>query len=324
MKLMTSLPQLAQNLEKFSLAELENMKPLDVATSRTRDEAIRFIELKNAGFPGARTRTTDLSSAGLPHPQHPAWEAIKSLFSRPWFKRMWIIQEVVLSQDVVVILGRYLISWKLVLETAQAYLKLDLLRVTRPQDNTTFWKDFEQCTAIFFGTLTFNGDFQCRSLIKLLSSSQHYYCSDPRDKVYALLGLANDQGLHQMVSVDYAKSVEAVYLECAKFLIRNGDGMEMLLHAGIPQKRKDTDLKLSLPSWVPDWSASGPRYAGYQAAGETQIDIKLEDGGNGLNAKGIRIDVIDSLAPLLGANDNDIRIWEQKVRKVAQQSRFFS
>ena len=327
LKLMGSLSQLAQNLEKFSLAELKNMKPLDVATSRVRDEAIRFIELKNAGFPGARTRTTDLSSAGLPHPQHPAWEALQSLFSRPWFRRMWIIQEVVLSQDVAVILGEYLISWNLVLETAQAYLKLDLLRVTIPHDNTTFWRDFEVCAANFFYTLKFNGDFQCRSLIQLLRSSRHYYCSDPRDKVYALLGLANDQGVHQMVSVDYTKSVEAVYLECAKFLIRNGDGMEMLLQAGIPQNPEYTDLKLSLPSWVPDWFASGPEYLGHQAAGETQIDIELEDGGNSLNAKGIRIDVIDALAPLLGTfdpNDNDIRIWEQKVREVAQQSRFFS
>ena len=326
LKLMISLTQLARNVEKFSLAELENMKPLDVATSRARDAAIRFIELKNAGFPGARTRTTDLLSAGLPHPQHPAWEAMKSLFSRPWFSRMWIIQEVVLSPDVVVMLGGNQISWKLVIESARAYIKLDLLSIT----NTTVLKDAEKSVATFLGTPTLKNDFHCRSLIMLLISFRHCYSSDPRDKVYALLGLANDQGPQQMVSVDYSKSVEAVYLECAQFLVRNGNGMEMLTVAGIPQKRKDTDLKLSLPSWVPDWSGEGPNYLGmwrYQAAGETQIDIELEDGGNGLNAKGIRIDVIDALAPLLDARvakDNDLISWEQKVREVAQQSRFFS
>ena len=135
-----------------------------------------------------------------------------------------------------------------------------------------------------------------------------------------------------MVSVDYSKSVDAVYLECAQFLVRNGNGMEMLTIAGIPQKREDTDLKLSLPSWVPDWSGEGPSFIGtwqnlYQAAGETQIDMELEDGGNGLNAKGIRIDVIDALAPLLVSRDsspNEIDSWERKVREVAQQSRFFS
>ena len=57
-----------------------------------------------------------------------------------------------------------------------------------------------------------------------------------------------------MVPVDYAKSVEAVYLECAKFLVRNGDGMEMLLQAGFSQTRDGNGVKLSVPSWVPNWS----------------------------------------------------------------------
>ena len=327
LKLMISLVQLAQNVEKFSLAEQENMKPLDEATSRARDAAIRFIELKNAGFPGAITRTTDLLSAGLPHPQDPAWDAMKSLFERPWFSRMWIIQEVVLGPDALVMLGGYRVSWKLVIESGRAYLKLDLVGVTRYRD-MTISKDLEKSAATCMGIVTLKD----RSLINLLYSFRHCYSSDPRDKVYALLGLANDQGTHQMASVDYSKSVEAVYLECAQFLVRNGNGMVMLALAGISQRREETDLKLSLPSWVPDWSGGGPNYSGtwgyhYRAAGETQIDIGLEDGGNGLNAKGIRIDVVDALAPLLrvGApKPDDMISWEHKVRGVAQQSRFFS
>ena len=52
LKLMQSLMVLAQILQKYSLAELEDMETPDVATSRVRDAAIRFIELKRAGFPG--------------------------------------------------------------------------------------------------------------------------------------------------------------------------------------------------------------------------------------------------------------------------------
>ena len=331
LKLMTSLCELAQVAEQYSLTELKNMKPTDAATSRALDAAIRFIELKKADFPGALTKTTDLLSAGLPHPLHPAWEAMQSLFSRPWFSRMWIIQEVVLSPDVFVMLGGYEMSWELVLKSVFVYKEFGLLGVTRLQ-NVTVLKEFTKSAATVLATIRLKNDFHSRSLIKLLNSFRHCYSSDPRDKVYALLGLANDQGAHQMVSIDYSKSIDAVYLECAQFFIRNGNGMEMLTIAGIPQKREDTDLKLSLPSWVPDWSGEGPSYIGtwqngYQAASETQIDMELQDGGNGLNAKGIRIDVIDALAPLLGAHgpeDNDVISWEQKVREVARQSRFFS
>ena len=331
LKLMTSLVQLAPLLEKSSSAELDSIKPLDVVTSRARNAAIRFIELNQAGSPGALTRTTDLLPAGLPHPLHPAWEAIQSLFSRSWFSRMWIIQEVVLSPDVFVMLRGYEISWELLLKSLLVYHKFGLLGVTKLR-NVTVLKEFKKSAATVLGTIRLRIDLHCRSLIKLLNSFRHCNSSDPRDKVYALLGLANDQGVHQMVSVDYSKSVDAVYLECAQFLVRNGDGMEMLTRAGIPQKRKDTGLQLRLPSWVPDWSADGSKYLGTwgircQAAGETQIDIELEDDGTGLKAKGICIDVIDALAPLLGARvpeNNNIISWERKVREVAQQSRFFS
>ena len=336
LKLMISLTELAPILEEYSSAQLENIKPLNVATFRARDEAIRFIGLKNAGFPGTITRNTDLLSAGLPHPQHPAWEAMQALFSRPWFSRMWIIQEVVLSPDVVVMLGRYHFSWKLVTDCVRAYrgLGLGLWHATLPQD-ATVEQSFIKSADSVLDLLHVTNDSQCRCLIKLLSSFRNCHSSDLRDKVYALLGLANDQRAHQMVSIDYSKSIEAVYMKCAEFLVMNGDGMEMLLQAGIPQKRDGTCVKVSVPSWVPDWSLEMPHHINqrqklYRAARETQSDMGFKDCGIGLNVKGIRIDVIDALAPVPNADENgsflanDLISWEQKVREVAQQSRFFS
>lgn len=337
LKLMMSLAQLVQLLEKFSLIELQNMKLLGVATSRAHDAVIRFMELKNAGFPGARTRTTDLFAAGLPHPQHPAWVAMQSLFSSPWFRRMWIIQEVVLSSDVVVMIGGYRFEWVLVTRTMHAYNEfgLNLIPVKELQ-NTTVTQNFMKSAESVLGLLQVKKNSQYRSLIQLLCSFRKCHSSDPRDKVYALVGLANDQGLHQMVPVDYAKSVEAVYIECAKFLVRNGNGMEMLIQAGILQGCNDTSVGLSLPSWVPDWSQEEFTPIDtwgelYRAAGETQPDMGFETHGIGLHVKGIRIDVIDALAPIMDVykhgsspEPRQLVAWEQEVRAVARQSRFFS
>ena len=275
---------------------------------------------------GECTKTDYRSSAGLPHPNHPAWEAMQSLFSRPWFSRMWIIQEVVMSSNVVAMLGKFCFPWRLVTDSLRAYIELGIYKFAK-LPNMTVASKFQVSGRVVLSLLTVKNDFQCRSLIKLLGSFQQCYSSDPRDKVYALLGLANDQALHQVVSVDYSKSVEAVYLQCAQFLVRNGCGMEMLIQAGTPPEREDTDLKPSLPSWVPDWSREWSNYLGdwqYRAAGQTQSDVELEDGGNGLKAKGIRVDVIDALAPLLSAENDDLISWEPKAREVAQQSRFFS
>ena len=329
--LMISLTQIAQLLEKFSLTELQNMKFLDVAASRARDAAIGFIELEleNASFPGARTRTTDLLPPGLPDPQHPAWEAMQSLFSSPWFRRMWIIQEVILSSDVIVMLGGYKFSWELVTKTMHAYtaLSLGLPPFPRPQD-AIVKQNFIPSAMSLWGLGIASRNSQYRSLIKLLRSFRQCHSSDPRDKVYALLGLANDQGVHQMVPVDYAKAVEAVYLECAIFLIKNGNGMEMLLEAGISQKGDGNGVELSLPSWVPNWTQETfpSMYMPVdfsRAAGETKPDMQIQDNGIGLNVKGIRIDVIDAFSPPLdaeNANPNDFNFWERSVRGVGQQN----
>ena len=340
LQLMCNLVNIAQLIKKYSLAELKDTKPLDALTPGVRDFLIRFIELKDAGFPtgfpAASTGTTNSSSAGIPPPTDPAWRAMQSLLSRPWFSRMWIIQEVVMSSNVIMMLGKFCFPWRLLIDSVSAYVELGLLPLTK-LPNMAVAGRFHCTEKVVLSLLKVKVDFQCRSLIKLLGYFQQCYSSDPRDKVYALLGLAaNDQGAHQMVSVDYSKSVEAVYLECAQFLVRNRDGMEMLIQAGIPQNRGDDHFKISLPSWVPDWSREKFNYFQRcqdldRAAGETQSDIEVEDCGNGLNVRGIRIDVVDSLAPVLTEDENKggylrskLFAWEQEVREVAQQSCFFS
>ena len=341
LKLMQVLIYWAQILHKYSLAEIENMEPSDVATSRARDGAIRLIELKKAPHFFKREWTTILTFAGFPPPQHPVWEAMQLLFSHPWFTRMWIIQEVGLSSNVVVMRGEHRISWRMVTESMHAYSEngLNLWHVTKAQKKPAM-RNFTESSDSVLGLLKVR-NHQCRSLIELLNSFRNCRCSDPRDKVYALLGLANDQGAPEMVSVDYSKSVEAVYLECANILVGNGHGVEMLIHAGILQgcndTSNDTSSDMSLPSWVPDWSRAMITTINmwgelYRAAGETLPDMDFETHGVGLRVKGIRIDVIDALAPVRDVYEhgtgltsrNTDAAWEQGLREVARQSRFFS
>ena len=61
----------------------------------------------------------------------------------------------------------------------------------------------------------------------------------------------------------------------------------------------------------------------YRAAGETKPDMKIQNGGIGLDIKGIRIDVIDALPPLLFPDNErpkDLGIWAQQIKGVSLQS----
>ena len=43
------------------------------------------------------------------------WEALVGLFARPWFRRAWIVQEVVLSSRIIVFCGSFEFSWEVLL-----------------------------------------------------------------------------------------------------------------------------------------------------------------------------------------------------------------
>ncbi|TVY87284.1 Heterokaryon incompatibility protein 6,OR allele [Lachnellula willkommii] len=86
----------------------------------------------------------------------------------------------------------------------------------------------------------------------LMRSLRKFGATDPRDKVFALLGIAGDAealGLHP----DYRKSCEEVYTELALTLIRNG------YHDPLSLSDSSRDIT-GLPSWAPDWSTKSCRH----------------------------------------------------------------
>jgi hypothetical protein len=70
--------------------------------------------------------------------------------------------------------------------------------------------------------------------------------TDPRDRLFALLGLASD-GDDPSLIPNYVESIEIVFLRYSNRFVRHGDGINLLYQAVGASK---TDL--SIPSWVPD------------------------------------------------------------------------
>jgi hypothetical protein len=89
-------------------------------------------------------------------------------------------------------------------------------------------------------------------LIELVCNLKLQQSTDPRDKIFAVLGLAGDIG--DYFQPDYSKSVEQVYVDFVTCFLNqipraNVPPGRLLLQAGRHNQR------LSLPSWVPDWDA---------------------------------------------------------------------
>jgi hypothetical protein len=86
-------------------------------------------------------------------------------------------------------------------------------------------------------------------LKELLQHSRECRASDPRDKVYAFLGLA-DQGYGIIPKYTWENTIVHVLIHIAQRIITFEGNLHILEHVGEGREKLGT----LLPSWVPDVS----------------------------------------------------------------------
>lgn len=134
--------------------------------------------------------------------------ALKSLLKRPWFKRVWILQEVANAKRATICCGRKSIS-------AHSFaLAPSLLKVQLEA----------HCQAvldIFPGHSRDNSWWNAhRDLYTLLRKFSDSHASDPRDKIFALLGICSDSDKPDSLVADYTKTLCQVMSQTAMFIFK--------------------------------------------------------------------------------------------------------
>jgi hypothetical protein len=190
-------------------------------------------ELK-AGKGPVITGTMDevIERAGLPSIQDDVWGAFIDLFERPWPSRVWIVQESLLSDNIMMMCGQTILpSWGLL--PSMAYLLPRQMHLGLPDNGLQNMLSLRAQPRRVGDTLE-NYLSHCHSL----------QATDPRDKVYALLALAeNTLG----IAPNYQKSCEQLYVETAFTLLQQHRSLRFLSDVY-------SEKRFPLPSWVPDWS----------------------------------------------------------------------
>lgn len=98
---------------------------------------------------------------------------------------------------------------------------------------------------------------QQTSFLDMLQTFRLTECQNPRDKVFAPLGLASASAMHR-ISVDYEQSISDVYLNVVKYLMSEpGHELDFLAYTVKPTEPVATSPPNrdsgNLPSWVPNW-----------------------------------------------------------------------
>ncbi|KAG9192732.1 hypothetical protein G6011_11466 [Alternaria panax] len=175
------------------------------------------------------------------------WQALDELLARPWWGRTWIVQEVWCASDAQLQCGATKIKWK-TFQKAMDYSEGwdDMGDHVKGMERQLHWETLRRryTLAIHLSKARVNGS----TLSSLLWNTWDRASTDPRDKVFVVLGLAGEPKNEDIsIAPDYRKSMDQVYRETAREIITKEGRMDILLAAS------GIDGNDDLPSWVPDW-----------------------------------------------------------------------
>jgi hypothetical protein len=136
---------------------------------------------------------------------------LKSLLERAWFKRVWILQEVANGSKSTVCSGTKSVS-------ARVFAIAPLLLNLRPKPHCQAVLD------IMPGWSRENSWWSTkRDLRALLYKFRASEASDPRDKIYALLGMCSDCNDPRGLRADYTKALPQVVHDATVFMFYGND-----------------------------------------------------------------------------------------------------
>jgi hypothetical protein len=164
------------------------------------------------------------------------YAALFRFYCRSWFKRLWVWQEVHLAADALLLCGDRSIRWE---DVRSGVLCMGL----KPRPGTVEWPAPEAAFSMCVVVVEEN-----QPLISLLHKTKEAICSDPRDRIYALLSFL-DQAIRSRIIPNYNMSAQEVYQDAVlqHFEIGHRDGPRLLSTVEI---QKDIPNR---PSWVPRW-----------------------------------------------------------------------
>ncbi|RDW65565.1 hypothetical protein BP5796_10257 [Coleophoma crateriformis] len=176
------------------------------------------------------------------------------LFNRPWFVRGWVVQEIAVAKKIVVYCGSSTADWDEFMLGLIFVQEMDILP-------TSDLKSVSRLLEMGLTRQAFQKGYPA-SVLMLLLRHKSTLVTDPRDKIYAISGMAVDSGPTSTyenidgldIRPDYRAPVEVVYQNLARDIMVKEHVLGLL---NVPRK-PNTDSNLNLPSWVPDLSDPAP------------------------------------------------------------------
>lgn len=218
--------------------------------------------------------------------------ALVDLFERDYWDRLWVVQEVVNARSVTVYCGNSSLPWRVYVDASDAFERHEdqLKQSFQPSINDKGIFFVSQQQVQYSYVLAYKGpgsleklrqwpDAGPISLLNVLRRCRLKLSSEPRDKVFGVLGILPQEFKYNFPP-NYSASLREVYTNVVEFLLYTTGSFDVICAAiHFPVHTTSTT---KLPSWVPDWSHMlgvvpvGVIYS-FSAAGGTKAKFRFVD-----------------------------------------------
>jgi hypothetical protein len=162
-----------------------------------------------------------------------AWAALLKLFDLEWWTRTWVVQEVAVAKQVILVCGKESIPADLF---DNGITNIHFIRWMNTRRNGIAEEMGYIRTVKEMGNLG-------KDLLYLAQKCRGLRSTDPRDKLYALLGLATEMDFE----IDYSLPVCTVYGRFVEACIERSGTLDILNFVTVTERD-------DLSSWIPDWT----------------------------------------------------------------------
>ncbi len=248
------------------------------------------------------------------------WMAVNSLFEkRRWWTRVWTLQEMALATDIIVRCGEQQVTWRQMAWMlglcdhqrddlasslrsigaevnfnliVQAHRRGNLRNGFHPRENTNF-----------LNMLHNSGHLD---LVQILYVTRNAACTDARDKVYGILGLAVD-GESVVREPDYNLAIEEVYKKLVVSSIEVRGNMDILSLSN-PYDSPAPYASSPSPAWIPSLLSGGISAINkavlmtkdasflFKAALSSDPQVSVSTDLNVLSCSGYLVDFVESIS----------------------------
>jgi hypothetical protein len=250
---------------------------------------------------------------GLMVPSAPIWKKFRSLYTLPYFNRVWILQEVAMSQQCIITWGQSSLPLETLLQAVRNISFFPSFGETfvTPRSNLFTLDQSSLGIQSIVGVMGRKTTIPqpANFLVHVLTDTHSAQASDPKDKIYGILGLCYDASI-LVKTPDYGKSLAQILLEVASNMVVGTTTLDIVCLKG-PHHRRSTEY----PTWVPDWNDAWQdgHYSwisldqrllqdSYQATKDSIRKVQIVRKGRVLQVKGHPFDQIAELYDLWANN----------------------